>query len=217
MKFFSLILAILIGTLSFAQDNIKAKEILKNVADKYKTYPAISVDFVFTMDNAQEDISESSKGQAWMKGEKYKVILMGVETYFNGELLWSYMPDAEEVNLSSPEPGDKNTFDPSSLFTSYEEGYKIRYINEMFEHNRALHIIDLLPKTEDVKTSDFSRIKLKIDKDKNQIYQIIRYGKDGSDYTLTLSQLTVKKNLNDSMFIYDNTKHPEVELIDLRD
>ena len=207
----------MIAGFSFSQDNSKAKEILKKVANKYKTYPAVYIDFVFTMDNAQEDISESSKGQAWMKSEKYKVILMGVETFYNGKLLWSYMPDAEEVNISAPEPGAKNVFNPSSLFTSYEEGYKIRYINEVFEHNRALHIIDLLPKTEDVKSSDFNRIKLKIDKDKMQIYQIVRYGKDGNDYTITLSKLTVEKDLSESMFIYDKSKHPDVEIIDLRD
>ena len=217
MRIITLLLALTITGFSFAQDNTKAKEILKEVATKYKTYPAVSINFIFTMDNAQEDISESSEGQAWMKDDKYKVILMGVETYFNGKTLWSYMPDAEEVNLSTPEPGSKNTFDPSSLFTSYEDGYKIRYKNEVFEHNRALHVIDLLPKTEDVKSSDFSRIRLKIDKDKKQIYQIIRYGKDGNDYTITLTRLNIEKNINENMFVYDKSKHPDVEIIDLRD
>jgi outer membrane lipoprotein-sorting protein len=75
----------------------------------------------------------------------------------------------------------------------------------------------VLASSDEVKSSEFNRIKVKIDKDKKQIYQIIRYGKDGNDYTITLSKITKESTLADAMFKYDKTKHPDVELIDLRD
>ena len=217
MKFITIILALLISVSSFSQDDAKAKQILEKVAKQYQSYPGVSIDFVFTMENAQEDIKESSKGKAWMKGNKYKVELMGVKTYFDGTTMWSHMVDAEEVNVSTPDPNDKNTFNPSALFTEYQDGYRIRYIKEVFEHNRALHIIDLLPLRDEVKSSDFNRIKLKIDKDKNQIYEVLRFGKDGNDYIITLNKLKVEKDLKDSFFKFDKTKFPDVDIIDLRD
>jgi len=217
MRIITLVLALLISGVTFSQNDVKGKAILNKVAKKYKSYPAVSIDFVFTMENAQEDIKESSKGQAWMKGNSYKVILMGAETYFDGKTLWSYMPDAEEVNISTPDPTDKNTFNPSKLFVDYEEGYRIKFINEVFENNRALQIIDLLPLRDKVKSSEFNRIKIKVDKDKNQIYQVVRYGKDGNDYIITLTKLKVEKALNESVFKYNKVEHPDVEIIDLRD
>jgi outer membrane lipoprotein-sorting protein len=215
MRLFTILLVILYSSVSFAQTDAKAKSILDKMADKFKSYKGVNIEFSLTMDNAQEDIKETSKGKALVKANSYKIDLMGVETYFDGTTMWSYMVDAEEVNVTTPDPNDENTFDPSKLFSMYEEGYKIRYIQEVFQNNRALHIIDLLPV--DVKGSEYSRIKLKIDKDKNTIYQMIRYGKDGNDYTITISKVTEDNTLTDAMFKFNKAKHPGVEVIDLRD
>ncbi len=215
MKFTSLLFAFLFSISSFAQSDAKATSILKKVAQKYKTYKSVSIQFVLTMENAQEDIKESSKGQAWVKDKQYKVNLMGVETYYNGTTKWSYMKEAEEVNITTPDPKDKNTFDPSKLFTEYESGYKVKYINEVFQNTRALQVIDLLPI--DVKGSEFNRIKIKVDKDKQQIYQIIRYGKDGNDYTITLSSIKKTNPIANTFFVFNTKKHTDVEIVDLRD
>ncbi len=215
MKYIYIVLALFISSVTFSQTDAKA--ILDKVAKEYQSYKAVSIDFVLIMENAQEDIKESSKGKAWAKGKMYKVNLMGVETYYDGTNKWSYMVDAEEVNLTSPDPSDKNAFNPSQLFTEYQNGYKLKFVEEVFQNNRALQVIDLLPAQDKVKSSEFNRIKVKIDKDKNQIYQIVRYGKDGNDYTITLSKITKQSTLPDTMFKYDKTKHPDVELIDLRD
>ena len=205
------------SSISFGQTKNKATIILDKVAKEYKSYKGVAIDFSLKMDNAQSDVHETSKGKAWAKNKMYKINLMGVETYFDGTTKWSYMKDAEEVNVTSPDPNDKNSFNPTQLFTEYQNGYRVEYKKEMFENNRALQFIDLLPIQEKVKTSEFNRIKLKIDKDKNQIYQIIRYGKDGNDYTITINKLEKNNSLQDSMFKYDKTKYPDVEIIDLRD
>ena len=215
MRLISIFLALFISTLSFSQNSDKAMSILKKVAKQYKTYQGISIQFILTMDNAQEDINESSKGVAWVKKNKYKIDLMGVETYYDGTTKWSYIKDAEEVNITTPDPKDKNTFDPSKLFTEYEEGYKVRYKQEVFQNARALHEIDLLPI--DVKGSEFNRIRIFVDKDKNQIYKIIRFGKDGNDYTITINKIKKEDGLSDTLFKFNPAKYPDIELIDLRD
>ncbi len=217
MKIIYLFIALLISSISFSQSKNKGTVILDKVAKEYKTYKGAVIDFTLKMDNAQGDVHETSKGKAWAKGNMYKVNLMGVETYFDGTTKWSYMKDEEEVNVTTPDPNDKNSFNPTQLFTEYQNGYRVEYKKEMFENNRALQYVDLLPVQEKVKSSEFNRIKVKIDKDKNQIYQIIRYGKDGNDYTITINKLEKNNSLQDSMFKYDKTKNPDVEIIDLRD
>lgn len=217
MKIMTLLLSVLMSTISFGQDDAKAKSILESMSKKYQSYKGVSIEFNLTMENAQEDIKETSSGKAWVKGKMYKINIMGVETYFNGTTMWSYMKDAEEVNISTPDPKDENVLDPSKIFSSYSEGYRIRFIEDVFQNNRALQVIDLLPLPEKVKSTEFNRIRIKIDKDKNQIYQIIRYGRDGNDYTITLTKLTAENALSDSIFEFDKAKHAGVEIIDLRD
>ncbi len=197
-----------------AQNDAAAKTSLDKMSKKFQAYKGAFVEFTLTMENAQEKIKETSKGKAWTKGKAYKIELMGAETFFDGVTQWTYMKDAGECNISTPDLNNENTFNPSKLFTSYTTGYKIRYIKDVFENNRALQIIDLFPI--DVKKSEFNRIRLKLDKDKNTIYQIIRYGKDGNDYTITVVSLKEETALADVLFKFDKAKYPNVELIDLR-
>lgn len=216
MRLFPLLLALMISSFSFSQDETQARSILDQVANQYKSYDGVSLLFTFDLDNQQEDIQESQNGKAWTKGNAYKVDVMGVETYFDGTTKWSYMVDADEVNITTPEAGDKNEFNPSQLFTEYQEGYRLRLVKETFEKNRALQVIDLLPIPSKVKESEFSRIKVFVDKDKHEIYQIIRFGKDGNNYTITILKM-VKEDLKASTFKFDTAQHPDVEVIDLRD
>jgi len=217
MKHFFIIIALVsISIITTAQQvDVKAKNILDKVAEINKAYKTQVIDFTFTLDNAQEDVKETSKGKAWVKGNKYKVDLMGVETYYNGKTMWSFLKEDEEVNVSTPDVNNKNTFNPSKLFTMYQTGYKIKFIHEMFQYNRALNIIDLYPIK--VKESEFTRIRIKVDKDKNQIYQIVRFGRDGNIYTISLTKIIPNTSISDSFFVFDKSKYPNVELIDLRE
>ena len=185
-KILPVFLLLLVASFSMAQDiDIKAKKILDEVAALNKKQKTQEITFTFSLDNAQEDIKETSKGKAWVKGNKYKVDLMGVETYYDGKTMWSFLKEDKEVNISTPDMEDKNSFNPTKIFTMYQTGYKIKFIREMFQYTRALYIIDLYPIK--VKESEITRVRIKIDKDKKQIYQIVRFGRDGNIYTISLT------------------------------
>jgi outer membrane lipoprotein-sorting protein len=144
----------------------------------------------------------------------YKVDMVKAISFFDGKTLYAYMKEANEVNISEPDPKDDNTLNPAKIFTIYETGYKIRYISEKFEETRSLQEIELYPK--DLK-KDFSKIIIKIDKTKNELYSMQRFGKDGNTYTIKLINMTTNKEMDDAMFKFDKTKYPKVEIIDLRD
>ncbi len=131
-KILSLLLLLAVVFAVKAQQDPKAKKILDKVSVKTKAYKTITVDFTYTLDNNQEDISETSKGKIIIKGNKYKLDLMGAEIFFDGTTSWTYMPDAEEVNVSEPDEDDENAIDPSKIFTLYEQGFKYKFIAEKF-------------------------------------------------------------------------------------
>lgn len=211
-NFLSLLLVLLVFTSVSAQDK-DPKVILDKVSAKTKSYSTISADFTYTLDNLQEEISETSKGSISLKGDKYKLNLMGSEIYSDEQTMWSHIIDAEEVNINEPDEDDEDALNPSKLFTVYEDGFKFKFIREKFEKGHALYEIDLYPI--DLEKS-YSRIKLKIDKDKMHIFSAKYFGKDGNHYTIEVLKFTPNAPMADSMFIFNEKDHPDVEVIDMR-
>jgi len=218
MKYIITIVFLAYTIASFAQDDYeqnvkKAKEILDKVSAKTKNYNTISADFTFSMENLQEDISEVNEGTILIKGDKYKISLMGVDTYYDGKSIYSYMKEAGEVNITEPDPDDEETLNPATIFTIYEKGFKYRFIGEKKEDGKDLYEIDLYPVNRD---KPYSRVRLMIDKNDMSIYSIRQMGKDGNNYTILVKSMKTNIPVDDSAFVFDTSKHPDVDVIDMR-
>jgi len=217
MKRFSLLLSFigLIFTSVFAQQSDeKALKILDKVSQNMKTYKTIYAEFGLELKNSQENVDDKRGGKIWIKGNKYKIDMGNAQTIFDGKNVWTYVKESNEVNITSPDDEDEDAINPAKIFDVYKEGYKARFVQQRFEDTRPLYVIDLFPTD---KSKSFSRIRLKIDKSKNEIYEFDRFDKDGNIYLIKIFRL--KKNLPvaDNTFIFDKKKHPGVEVIDLRD
>ncbi|MCL2328048.1 MAG: outer membrane lipoprotein carrier protein LolA [Bacteroidetes bacterium] len=215
MKKLALIIATAIVSFNcaFAQD-AKAKTILDQVSAKTKSYSTIKIGFTFehkTKDDAQK--SEKSAGTLLLKGQKYQLSLMGNTIYSDGKTMWTHMIDEKEVSIANVE-GQGEVFNPAKMLTIYEKGFKYKFIQERFENNRAIYVIDLYP--EDVKNSEFSSVRLTILKDKSQIWKIEYFAKDKNIYVITVNTFEPNVTLADSTFVFDKTKFPGVEVIDER-
>ncbi|PZX13847.1 outer membrane lipoprotein-sorting protein [Breznakibacter xylanolyticus] len=214
MKYlFSLLSLALMSTMLTAQNTQKAKEILDQVSAKTKTYTTISADFSFSLENQQEKINEVHQGSIKVKGNKYAVKLMGVETFFDGKNQWTYMKDAGEVQVIVPDAADESVLNPAKIFTMYEKGFKFSYIGEKTEGGKVLYEIDLFPENRD---KPFSRIKLLIQKDNLQLYSFKQIGKDGNHYTVKVSKMQTNQSFADTDFTFNKLANPNVDVIDLR-
>jgi len=206
---------LLLGVLCFnlsAQDT-KAKAILDKVSAKNKEFKSLKAEFTFSMDNAEEDIHEVSEGNIVLADNKYRLKLMGVDTYFDGTTIYSHIIDVDEVNITEPEEGDEEGLNPSKIFTIYESGFTYKYVKEEKKGNISFYVIDLFP--EDTE-KEFTSIRLKINKDKNQIESLKSIGKDGNNVSITLKNFTPNLSYPDSYFIFDQKLNPDVEINDLR-
>jgi outer membrane lipoprotein-sorting protein len=201
-------------SLNAQQSDEKALKILDKVSQNMKNYKTIYAEFGFELKNSQENVDDKRGGKVWVKGDKYKVDMGNVQTYFDGKNVWTYIKESNEVNITTPDEDDDEAINPAKIFDIYKEGYKVRFIQDRFEDTRPLYVIDLYPTD---KSKSFSRIRLKIDKSKNEIYEFDKFDKDGNIYIIKLFRLYKNKPLSYSMFIFDKKKHPGVEVIDLRD
>ncbi|PVX52529.1 outer membrane lipoprotein-sorting protein [Balneicella halophila] len=193
-----------------AQD---AKSILDKLAAQSKACKTMQGEFEYKLENKSSNIYETSKGKYIIKGDKYFIDVMGAETYFDGQYLYSFIKDVDEVSIQNPESDDEDFLKPSNLFTIYQKGYEHEYVGKIIENGKSIHVIDLLPKKEN---QNFKKIIAKIDVKTNNLVSMESIGKSGDDVEIKI--LTLKKDLpvSDSKFVFDETAHPDVEVIDMR-
>jgi outer membrane lipoprotein-sorting protein len=191
----------------------KAKEILDRVSAKTKTYTSIRAEFAFTLENLQAQMTDTHEGTIIIKGDKYKIDIMGVDTYFNGTTVWMHLKEVNEVNITGPEMVEEETLSPATIFSIYEEGYKYLYAGEATMNGKKVDIIDLFPEE---RNKPFSRIQLFIYRDNLHFAQIKQMGKDGNNYIIDVKKMETNITAPDSLFTFEASKHPGIEIIDLR-
>ena len=103
----------LCGTFASAQTDEKAKAILDKTVGQIKSYPAVEIVFDLSMINKEENIQETHPGKAYMKDNMYRIDVMDVINYFDGEVIYTnpfarydasvaqtpYMAPAHTVNI----------------------------------------------------------------------------------------------------------------------
>jgi len=206
---------LLVTMISMAAQDPKAKEILDKVSQTNKSYKSIQIDFTFTLNNPKTNTTETNTGSVAIKGKNYRLHMpaMGMDVYSNGATTWSYLTEANEVNITENDPDSDAALNPANLFTIYEKGFTYSYIGEENIGGKAVYVIDLAPeKTE----KEYKKVKLFIDKAKFHIIRAISYNKDGNTYTLNLKNIKTDQNLGDDFFKFDPSKFPKVQVNDMR-
>lgn len=213
-------LGLLIGLIGLfgithAQIDQKAKEILDKMSDKYQSIPAYKTNFVYRLTNKAENVDEQFAGEIMVKGEKYVLIMSDQEIYNDGETIWTFLKEANEVNVDYYMP-DEGDLSPNNIYSAYKKGYRYRWLENKKIGSRSLDVVELQP--EDPKDPDkiFFRIVLNIDQADNTIHSWEMYDRAGNVFSYTISGFNPSYKAEDSFFAFDASKFPNVEIVDLR-
>ncbi|MCG8697918.1 MAG: outer membrane lipoprotein carrier protein LolA [Bacteroidales bacterium] len=203
----------------FAQDvkqqqDPEAKKILDKVSAKIKSYETIITDFEFLIEDKIQNLKSNSSGTVYIKDDKYKVVSPGSLVMYNGDNMWDYSEDINEVTISKPNKDDNDFMEnPAKIFTFYERDFKFRLRGEAKVDNVWTYEIDLYPVN---LNQPYSRYKVYVNKTTEMIYMIAAIGKEGVDYTATIKNSKFNTPLPDSDFSFNTSKYPGIEIVDLR-
>jgi len=199
-------------TVATAQYDGKARKILDAMSSKYKTIPSFTANITYSLDNTEDDVHESFEGKIGIKGKKFRMLAEDQEIIINGNTVWTYLSDGNEVNIDTYSPDDDDVT-PSNIYNIYENGYKYILFGEEKIGGKEFDVVDLSPEKID---SDYFRIRLTISKTDHILKKFTMYAKSGNRYTYDISNFDSKANLPDSYFVFDTSKYNGVEVIDLR-
>lgn len=197
---------------AFAQYDPKALQILDAMSKKYKAIPAFEANISQTLTNDVEKINEEFKGKITVKGDKFRLVLPEQEVINNGSTIWTYLPEAKEVNIDNYDPSSEDV-NPSKIYEIYKKGFKYLYLQDKNEGGVMCEEIDLVPEK---KEAQFFKIKMFISKKDRSIQSWTMFDKGGNKYKYTISKFNPNVKVEDTYFTFDQKKYPNVEVIDLR-
>ncbi len=213
-KLFVLIIAVSYFTWqpAKAQDDTKAKTILNELSADIKSYGLIKIDFTSKIENKSNNTNESKDGTIWLKGEKYRLEITGQTVICDGKTVWTYIKDANEVQINSIQADEDAITNPLKLLSSWEKNFKPKLIKEATEGGKTIQTIDLTP----LKSKSYHKVRLKVDKTKKQIVSSTVYDKNGSTFSYILKTFITNQTVNDSYFTFKASDFPGAEINDMR-
>lgn len=202
MKKISFILiTVLFSTITYAQD---AKSLLKEVSAKANSYSNISIDFKYNLHNSKENVSQETRGDVTLEGDKYVLNMLGTTRVFDGKNIYTIVPEDEEVTISAYDPKNDKEITPSKMLTFYEKGYNYKMDIEQNVKGRKIQFVKLIPIDSKAEIKD---ILLGIDVQTKHIYKLIQTDSNGTKYTLTVNSFKTNQPVSKTLFTFDGAKY----------
>ena len=197
-------------TSAIGQNDPEAVKILDKFSAKALAAPSVSMNFNMVKNDQIENTIDTIKGSIILSKDKYLLDLKDNITWFNGEIVWSYLPVEKEVTITRADKKD-NSFQnrPSAIFSLYKKGYK----NRLIEEKSGSYIIDLYP--EDIK-SDLLRVRLSIGKSLLDLKSLEYKQRDGIVITIYVNEYNLNVKPDSETFNFQISKYKGVEVIDMR-
>lgn len=187
-----------------AQNN--AEKIIRVMVDQMRSHKNVEMVFNYQISPDGKTLGESEKGHAWLQGEAYKIEMTDQQTISDGKTIWSYLIDDEEVMVSNASEGTDNT--PLKLLTSLDESY-VATLSGI--DAKGIATIELAnPK------GQYKRVTMKVDTKKTELKSADIYLEDGNKFIIKVEEMKYDQKLDNKFFTFEETKHPEVDVIDMR-
>ena len=197
-------------TLGYSQDNLDAELLLNKVSDNIKSYENIYINYAYTLQNLEEDISQTNNGSFVTENDNWRFEMLGVTRIFDGDKLYSISPDDEEVTISSQDPEDETTITPNKMLYFYEDGYYFEMDESRLIGNgqfrKKIQYVKLVPKDSE---AEIKYILLGIDTEFNQIYELIETGKNETVTTISIVDFEFNLPLDANLFVFDKEKYKD--------
>lgn len=190
-----------------------AKKILDDVSSKFRTFKTVKAGFTYNVENASGKVLSSQKGSILMKGTRYKVSFAGQEIFSDGKTVWNYDKGANEVTISNLD-ASAGTITPQKLFTNfYDNDFLYKLNGEKKVGTKTLQEIEMTPTD---KSKAFHKVYVLIDKAAKTLYSTRVLEKGGNRYAYTVASMNTSTPLADNQFVFEKSKYPGVDVIDLR-
>lgn len=199
------------SSLVFAQGIEQAKYLLDQVSEEMKSHENIRFDFSYVLENKKEQIRQEMEGNVTLAGDRYQLNFLDAIQLFDGDKIYTIVPENEEITITYPEDEEDVSVNPSKLLSFYEKGYGYEWDIEQRVMGKKIQFIKLLPNPV---SDEVKYLLLGIDVDRKQVYRLIEVGANGTLTTLTLNNQEYNISLPPNYFVFDAKAYPNYYIND---
>ena len=207
MKIVNYFLLFFIGTLFSArtQTSAEAQNLLELTSKQMGNYENIEFEFSYILNNRAEQINQESSGQVTLAKEKYKLKFLDAIQLFDGNVLYTIVPENEEITITQADEEEEFGINPKELLNFHKDGYDYYWDINQRVKGKNIQFVKLIPKQKD---GDVVSLLLGIDTQKNHLHKLIEVGKNGTVTTLTIKNMKVDSYLPENFFIFNQDDYP---------
>jgi outer membrane lipoprotein-sorting protein len=199
----------------FANTQKGVKEVLDKLSETVKSYKSLYFEYTMTIEDRHLGTSEMQDGKVLMKDNKYRLSTNVVEMYSDGITQWQYLKEDNEVVISLSDSTSDIVGNPLGFILGDRKEFKQKLKGEVIEDGFNLLEIDFYPWN--IKMP-YSYVRVRVDDNSHRPYSIKYVGKDGVNYTIKIKNYTPDADTpRDEEFVFEPSKHPGVEIVDLRE
>lgn len=196
----------MIATPLYAQ-NGRCNTLLDKVIKEYNNSNGVSAKFNIL--STSNGFSSEISGKIILEGRMFYFITEEMECGYDGETLWTYVKNNEEINLSIPDEEEIININPYLLLKNYSSRFDCSFTGKSGD----IESISLSPKN--VK-DNISNVKIAINNKLLYPSRIEVLNKDNSKIVIKVSDYNSKANIDKSKFSFNEKRYPNIEIIDLR-
>jgi outer membrane lipoprotein-sorting protein len=192
-----------------AQTSAKeAKALLEKASVKMKSFEDVSIAFSYEFSNTRVNppIKRQETGDIKLKGEKYRLNLMGVEQICDGKMLYSVLHEDEEVQkeVVKDDKGESQGLNPTTILDVYKKGFSYKLGGSAKVGNKTIEYVILKPTV----SEEIDYITVGIVKGEDRLYSYEQRAKDGTTTLFTITAFEVNKKLADGLFQFNAKNYP---------
>ena len=197
----------------------KAKAVLDQALNRFTSLNSFSARFSFVKHvPSLED--ETYSGSIKFKDKKvYVNSTDGREVYNDGKTLSVFYKEDNEVNIYTSDPDQNEDFAIDKYLKAYKEDYKYIHMGTETINGTVCDFIELSPdkSVEEMRHQSIFKIKMYVNKVTSQVLRWKIFEKSGINYTTTITDFIPNQVFSDDEFVFDKSKYPDVDVIDMRE
>ncbi|MCR9262888.1 MAG: outer membrane lipoprotein carrier protein LolA [Flavobacteriaceae bacterium] len=194
-----------VALFSYGQSSSQAKALLDEVYNKVKSYDNIYIDFTSTLENSEANLKQETHGNVSLSGEKYFLNYFGAQQLYDGNKVYTIVPENEEVTIEDVDQ-DADNVSPSKMLTFYKTGHNYAWDILQNVGGRKIQYVKLTPIDSN---TEIKSVLLGVDTQTKHIYKLIQTGNNGTKTTITVNSFKTNQPFSSTLFTFDEKKYED--------
>ena len=207
---FSIMLMMSLLLMGFTGGDEKAEKVLKGSKHKMEMLKDFSADIQYEINSPKtRSISKNLKVK-YKKENKYVILMDDQEIYCDGQKLWLFIPQDQEVTILNYNPEDE-LMSLQTILGVYEANSSSRYDGLEKVHGVSCHKIFLAVKDP---TLDYNQAFVWINTRTQLLEKVSLIDRKQTQTTYEFSNIKTNTGMSDADFKFELTKYPGIHVYD---